>query len=61
MLRILFGLDSFLTLGHDSYARVVKEQLGQVVIHHNNQYLNNRLEQDHRGIKQRYYHMMKIW
>jgi putative transposase len=27
------------------------------VIHRCNQYLNNRIEQDHRGIKQRYYPM----
>ena len=30
---------------------------GQAVEHRCNQYLNNRLEQDHRGIKQRYYPM----
>ncbi|HEX2171330.1 MAG TPA: DDE-type integrase/transposase/recombinase, partial [Dehalococcoidia bacterium] len=24
-------------------------------VHHRSRYLNNRLEQDHRGIKQRYY------
>jgi DDE superfamily endonuclease len=31
--------------------------LGSDVLHRTNRYLNNRLEQDHRGIKQRYYPM----
>jgi transposase-like protein len=31
--------------------------LGYEVLHRCNPYLNNRLEQDHRGIKQRYYPM----
>jgi putative transposase len=31
--------------------------LGEEVEHRCNQYLNNRIEQDHRGIKQRYYPM----
>jgi hypothetical protein len=31
--------------------------LGDQVCHRTNKYLNNCLEQDHRGIKQRYYHM----
>ena len=30
---------------------------GPDVFHRTNTYLNNRLEQDHRGIKQRYYPM----
>jgi putative transposase len=45
------------TDGHDSYPRAVKEVLGETVKHRLNQYLNNRIEQDHRGIKQRYYPM----
>jgi putative transposase len=45
------------TDGHDSYPRAVKEVLGETVEHRNNRYLNNRIEQDHRGIKQRYYPM----
>jgi putative transposase len=45
------------TDGHDSYPRAVKEVLGERVEHRNNQYLNNRIEQDHRSIKQRYYPM----
>ena len=31
--------------------------LGEEVTHRCNPYLNNRIEQDHRGIKQRYYPM----
>ena len=45
------------TDGHDSYPRAIRETLGTSVIHRCNPYLNNRLEQDHRGIKQRYYPM----
>jgi putative transposase len=42
------------TDGHDSYPRAIRETLGSDVLHRTNRYLNNRLEQDHRGIKQRY-------
>ncbi len=45
------------TDGHDSYPRAIHETLGSAVVHRCNLYLNNRLEQDHRGIKQRYYPM----
>jgi putative transposase len=45
------------TDGHDSYPRAIREILGGDVLHRTNHYLNNRLEQDHRGIKQRYYPM----
>jgi transposase-like protein len=45
------------TDGHDAYPRALRETLGNMVTHRCNQYLNNRLEQDHRGIKQRYYPM----
>ena len=45
------------TDGHDSYPRAIRETLGNEVLHRCNPYLNNRLEQDHRGIKQRYYPM----
>jgi putative transposase len=45
------------TDGHDSYPRAIRQTLGSDVIHRCNRYLNNRLEQDHRGIKQRYYPM----
>jgi len=43
------------TDGHDSYPRAIRGILGSQVIHRCNRYLNNRIEQDHRGIKQRYY------
>jgi putative transposase len=45
------------TDGHCSYPRAIRETLGSDVLHRCNPYLNNRLEQDHRGIKQRYYPM----
>ncbi len=45
------------TAGHDSYPRATRETLGAAVRHRGHQYLNNRIEQDHRGIKQRYYPM----
>ena len=45
------------TDGHDAYPRAIRETLGTDVVHRTNAYLNNRIEQDHRGIKQRYYPM----
>jgi len=42
------------TDGHDSYPRAIRETLGTDVIDRCNHYLTNRLEQDHRGIKQCY-------
>jgi putative transposase len=42
------------TDGHDSSPRAIRQILGHTVIHRWNTSLNNRLEQDHRGIKQRY-------
>src|SRR6478736_5054724 len=45
------------TDGHDAYPRAIRRVLGRKVEHRTNRYLNNRLEQDHRGIKQRYYPM----
>ena len=45
------------TDGHTSYPRAVRDTLGEEVEHRSNQYLNKRVEQDHRGIKQRYYPM----
>ncbi len=49
--------DRVTTDGYDIYPRAVPEALGEEVQHRTNKYLNNRLEQDHRGIKQRYYSM----
>ncbi|GLV55930.1 hypothetical protein KDH_27740 [Dictyobacter sp. S3.2.2.5] len=45
------------TDGHASHPRAVRETLGNHMLHRTNKYLNNRLEQDHRGVKQRYYPM----
>jgi putative transposase len=45
------------TDGHTSYPRAIHETMGCHVQHRTSKYLNNRLEQDHRGIKQRYYPM----
>jgi len=45
------------TDGHDAYPRAIREELGSEVRHRTSRYMNNRLEQDHRGIKQRYYPM----
>jgi putative transposase len=39
------------TDGHDSYPRAIRTELGEAVRHRTNRYLNNRIEQDHRGIK----------
>ena len=40
--------------GHDSYPRAIRTELGKGVRHRTNRYLNNRLEQNHRGSKRRY-------
>ncbi len=42
------------TDGHDAYPRAIRETLGPEVHHRNSRYKNNRMEQDHQGIKQRY-------
>ena len=49
--------DRVTTDGHDAYPRAIRETLGDDVAHRCSRYLNNRTEQDHRGIKQRYYPM----
>lgn len=41
------------TDGHTSYPRAIRETLGEEVEHRCNQYLNNHLQQDHRGMEQR--------
>jgi len=46
------------TDGHPAYPRAIRETLGEKVLHRCSPYLNSRLEQDHRGIKQRYYPML---
>lgn len=45
------------TDGHDAYPRAIRETLGDGVAHRTSRYKNNRIEQDHRGVKQRYYPM----
>ena len=40
--------------GHDAYPAAIRGELGEAVRHRTNADLNNRLEQDHRGIKDRY-------
>ena len=42
------------TDGHDADPRAIRETLGGQVTHRCRRYRNNRLEQDHRGSKQRY-------
>ncbi len=49
------------TDGHDAYPRAIRRILGRKVEHRTNKYLNNRIEQDHRGIKQRYWPMNTTW
>jgi putative transposase len=41
------------TDGHGVYLRAIRTVFGDQVTHWTNRYLNNHLEQDHRGIKQR--------
>jgi putative transposase len=42
------------TDGHDAYPRAICNVFRGRVTHRTHRYLNNHLEQDHRGIKQRY-------
>jgi putative transposase len=48
------------TDGHNSYPRAIRTELGKGVRHRTNRYLNNRIEQDHRGIKGRYQPMREF-
>jgi transposase-like protein len=43
---------------HPAYTKAIRWIVGRKVLHRHNQYLNNRMEQNHRGIKQRYYPML---
>jgi hypothetical protein len=45
--------DRVTTDGHDAYPRAIRTELGSRVWSRISTYLNNRLEQDHRGIKGR--------
>jgi putative transposase len=46
--------DRVTTDGHNSYPRAIHSILGRKVVHRTSKYLNNLIEQDHRGTKQRY-------
>jgi putative transposase len=46
--------DRITTDGHNAYPRAIRQVFGNQVRNRTNRYLNNHLEQDHRGIKQRY-------
>src|SRR5919199_853005 len=41
------------TDGHGSYPRAIRSTLGRRVVHRTSAYKNNRLEQDHRGVRGR--------
>jgi transposase-like protein len=45
--------DRVTTDSHGSYPRAIRRVLGRTVPHRTSAYMNNRLEQDHRGIKGR--------
>src|SRR5215210_2730700 len=45
--------DQVTTDGHGSYPRAIRSTLGRRVVHRTSVYKNNRLEQDHRGVKGR--------
>jgi putative transposase len=45
--------DRVTTDGHGSYPRAIRSTLGRRVVHRTSAYKNNRLEQDHRGVKGR--------
>lgn len=46
------------TDGHDSYPRAIQTEPGKEVRHRTSRYRNNGLEQDHRGLKGRYWSML---
>ena len=46
--------DRITTDGHNAYPRAIRQVFGDRVVHRTNRYLNNHLEQNHRGIKPRY-------
>ncbi len=43
---------------HPAYTKAIRWIVGRKALHRHNQYLNNRMEQDHWHIKQRYYPML---
>ena len=49
--------DRVTTNKHATFPRAIRHLLGGNGLHLTNQYLNNRMEQDHRNVKQRSYPM----
>ena len=47
--------------GHDSSPRALRETIGNQVVHRTNAYLNNRIEQDHRGIRTALLPHARVW
>ena len=43
---------------HPAYTKAIRWIIGRKAVHRHNRYLNNRMEQNHRHIKQRYYPML---
>ena len=43
---------------HPAYTKAIRWIVGRKVLQRQNQYLNNRIEQSHRPLKQRYYPML---
>jgi len=43
---------------HPAYTKAIRWIVGRKALHRTNRYLNNRMEQNHRHIKQRYYPML---
>ncbi len=43
---------------HPAYKKAIRWIVGRKALHRQSQYLNNRMEQNHRPIKQRYYPML---
>ena len=43
---------------HPAYKKAIRWVIGRKVLHRQNQYLNNLMEQNHRPLKQRYYPML---
>ena len=43
---------------HPAYTKAIRWIVGRKVLHRHNRYLNNRMEQNHRPIKQRCYPML---
>jgi len=49
------------TDGHGTSPRALRETIGNDVVHRTNAYLNNRIEQDHRGIRTALLPHARVW